>query len=59
MLVQVVMQRAIVMCSPAEESLQITLELGGKLRFMERPKAEALEKTLARMQKNAAPAPGK
>jgi hypothetical protein len=32
--------------------------LGGKPRFMERPKGEPLERTLARIQKNAAPAPG-
>ena len=52
------MLRAVVRSAPAADTLQIALVLGGKPRFMERPKAEALERTLARIQKNAAAAPG-
>ena len=52
------MQEAIVRAPASDENLQIALTLAGKQRFMDRPKTEPLEKTLARMQKNAALAPG-
>ena len=52
------MLRAVVRSHAADGTLQIAVVLGGKLRLMERPKGEALEKTLARIQKNAAQAPG-
>lgn len=45
-------------CAPTDENLQIALVLAGKRRLMDRPKNEALQKTLARMQKNAMPALG-
>ena len=45
-------------CAPTEDNLQIALVLAGKRRLMDRPKSEALQKTLARMQKNAMPALG-
>ena len=50
--------QAVVRSHAAESTLQIALVLGGKPRFMQRPKGEALEKTLARIQKTAAQAPG-
>ena len=52
------MQQAVVKSLPAEDNLQIELMVGGKQRYMDRPKTELLERTLARIQKNAAPLPG-
>ena len=56
--VQVTLQQAIVKSAPSDDNLQIALVLAGKRRFMDRPKTEALQKTLARMQKNAMPTAG-
>jgi len=39
---------------PAEDKLTIAVVISGRQRFMDRPKAEALERTLTRMQMNAA-----
>lgn len=47
------LQQAIVKSAPADDYLQIAVVLAGKRRLMDRPKNEALQKTLARMQKNA------
>jgi hypothetical protein len=55
---QVGVQQAVVKSAPTDDNLQIALVLAGKRRLMDRPKSEALQKTLARMQKNAMPAPG-
>ena len=55
---QVGLQQAVVKSAPTDDNLQIALVLAGKRRLMDRPKSEALQKTLARMQKNAMPAPG-
>ena len=44
--------------APADDYLQIAVVLAGKRRLMDRPKSEALQKTLARMQKNAMPPTG-
>ena len=55
---QVTLQQAIVKSAPSDDNLQIALVLAGKRRFMDRPKDEALQKTLLRMQKNAMPAIG-
>ena len=51
--------QAVVRSLPGEPNLTITLTLGGRQRNLDRPKAELLEKPLARLQKAAAPAPGK
>ncbi len=51
-------QQATVRCPPTDDNLQIAILLAGRQRFMERPKIESLGKTLARIQKNAVPAPG-
>ena len=56
--VQATLQQAIVKSAPSDDNLQIALVLAGKRRFMDRPKDEALQKTLLRMQKNAMPTMG-
>ncbi len=56
--VQATLLQAIVKSAPSDDNLQIALVLAGKRRFMDRPKDEALQKTLLRMQKNAMPALG-
>lgn len=55
---QATLQQAIVKSAPSDDHLQIALVLAGKRRLMDRPKSEALQKTLARMQKNAMPPTG-
>jgi hypothetical protein len=52
------MQQAIVRSLPEEDKLEIAILLAGRERFMKRPKLESLEKTLARLQKNASDGPG-
>ena len=47
------MWQAVVRAYPGADTLTIELELAGRPRFMDRPTAEALDKTLARIQKNA------
>ena len=39
---------------PAEDKLTIAVTLAGRPRFLDRPKGEPLERTLARMQMTAA-----
>lgn len=45
--------QAVVTLLPSEDTITIAITLAGRQRFLDRPKAEVLERTLVRMARNA------